>query len=131
MRISINTVQQLTVQQRYNLQAIWHPTHLDQYVILEKDTTPVLVIYNENDHLYTNHQEDAYPLFSLEQLILIIEDYASFDSLRMIMSDCSSSNELFSTLWDQFKVILDDTGSIDFLDLTIPVTERNLSTWNR
>lgn len=132
MKLSIPMIQQLSSQQRYNLQAIWHPKKSDQYVILEEDEDPKLAVYSDNkDHVYMTHKENAYPILTLGQLILIIEDYASYDCLRIMMSDTFSSNELFSSVWEHFKMILDDSGTIDFLDLTVPIMERNLSRWSR
>lgn len=126
MRVSIDTVMQLPEEHRYILRTIWHPKVDDTFFLLNSlyEPSAVMTFGKHNNFQLSEERLNAYPLFTFEQMMKIIEDYGGYRLIKDVINKSTSINELFPLLWDTIVKILEDGESPEYWALTIPVTER-------
>jgi len=127
--VTVDSIMQLSEEQKYTLRRIWHPEAGDAFFYLNPLTGPS-TIFTYGKHNPNQFAEDrlyAYPLFSIEQMMKIIEDYGGYKLCKDIVNKATSTNELFMFLWDTIIEILDDGESQQFWSLTVPVSKRKLN----
>jgi hypothetical protein len=126
MRVSINTILQLPDELKYILRTIWHPEAGDAFFYLNPLTGPSAIFtYGKHNPIqFAEDRLNAYPLFTVEQMMKIIEDYGGYKLYKDVVNKATSVNELFTILWDTILHILEDGESPEYWALTVPVSER-------
>lgn len=129
MQVSIQTIMQLPEEYKFILRTIWHPEEGDSYFFLNSlnEPSPVMTFVIGNRIQFAENQNNSYPLFSIHQMMNIIEDYGGYTLYTKLVNKASSINELFCVLWDTIVCILDDGESPEYWALTIPTFERKYS----
>lgn len=130
MRITINSILSLPEELRFVLKTIWHPEEGDQFFFLDSlgIPSPIHSYDQYNRAVFDENRLYAFPLFTMEQLIKIIEDYGGYQMVKEVVIESTSLNELFNMLWEKIIYILEDGESAEYWFLTVPATERQVPT---
>jgi hypothetical protein len=126
MQVSVQSVMNLSDEQRFVLRTIWHPEMGDNFFYNHTLYGPseIHTFGRCSERLFSENQLNAYPLFTLERMLKLIEDYGGYQMVLEVLSKSSSINEVFPLLWEQVQEILFDGESPNYWRLTIPPVKR-------
>lgn len=126
MRVTRQTIMQLSDELKFILRTIYHPETGDAFFFINSNAEPStdLTYGKHNAVLFAEERLNAYPLFTTEQMMKIIEDYGGYILLKQVINKATSLNELFTVLWMNIIDILEDGESPEYWSLTVPVKER-------